>query len=194
MKTESSNCDPTVPAESNRENRLPPLQVKLKTWKGKTSILSADDEKDFPTRKRELFGTESQAFADRQVIVLGSLTLNSGGTPSESALNAMLAAVHAVHPDDEIEAQLAVQMAATHQLAMLMMYRLAQAGGRVAEAEEYATISTKLLRTWTMQAEALARLRRGGEQRVVVEHVTVNEGGQAIVGSVNQGGGQRGRR
>jgi ribosomal protein L32 len=30
-----------------------------------------------------------------------------------------------------------------------------------------------------------ARLRTGGEQKVTVQHVTVNEGGQAIVGSVS---------
>ncbi len=32
------------------------------------------------------------------------------------------------------------------------------------------------------------RYRTGGEQTVRVEHVTVNEGGRAIVGTVNQGG------
>ncbi len=32
--------------------------------------------------------------------------------------------------------------------------------------------------------DALAKLRRGGEQRVVVEHVHVYPGGQAIVGAV----------
>jgi hypothetical protein len=31
--------------------------------------------------------------------------------------------------------------------------------------------------------------RTGGQQKVTVEHVTVNEGGQAIVGSVTQGEG-----
>ena len=34
--------------------------------------------------------------------------------------------------------------------------------------------------------EALKRYRTGGEQRVTVQHVTVNEGGQAIVGAVSQ--------
>jgi hypothetical protein len=33
--------------------------------------------------------------------------------------------------------------------------------------------------------EALKRYRTGGQQKVIVEHVTVNEGGQAIVGHVN---------
>ena len=39
-----------------------------------------------------------------------------------------------------------------------------------------------------VQMEALKRYRTGGQQRVIVEHVTVNAGGQAIVGSVTRGG------
>jgi hypothetical protein len=37
--------------------------------------------------------------------------------------------------------------------------------------------------------EALKRYRTGGEQKVTVQHVSVNEGGQAIVGNVNQAAG-----
>jgi hypothetical protein len=37
-----------------------------------------------------------------------------------------------------------------------------------------------------MQLEALRRYRNGGQQKVIVEHVTVNQGGQAIVGTVQQ--------
>jgi hypothetical protein len=40
-----------------------------------------------------------------------------------------------------------------------------------------------------MQMEALQRYRGKGEQKMVVEHVHVHQGGQAIVGSVHQGGG-----
>jgi hypothetical protein len=36
-----------------------------------------------------------------------------------------------------------------------------------------------------MQVEALKRYRTGGEQKVTVEHVTVNQGGQAIVGNIS---------
>jgi hypothetical protein len=50
--------------------------------------------------------------------------------------------------------------------------------------QECGSLAVKLLRTYTTQVEALARLRRGGEQRVIVQHVNVNEGGQAIVGAV----------
>jgi len=46
----------------------------------------------------------------------------------------------------------------------------------------------KLARTYAAQVEALKRYRSRGDQTVRVEHVTVNEGGQAIVGNVNHGG------
>jgi hypothetical protein len=44
----------------------------------------------------------------------------------------------------------------------------------------------QLERTFTAQIEALKRYRTGGEQKVTVQHVSVSEGGQAIVGNVTQ--------
>jgi len=37
--------------------------------------------------------------------------------------------------------------------------------------------------------EALNKYRTGGKQTIQVQHVNVNEGGQAIVGNVNKGAG-----
>jgi hypothetical protein len=42
-----------------------------------------------------------------------------------------------------------------------------------------------LLRAYATQVEALRLLRNGGSQIVRVEHVHVNEGGQAVIGNVN---------
>jgi hypothetical protein len=47
----------------------------------------------------------------------------------------------------------------------------------------------KLARTFAAQVEALKKYRSAGEQTIKVQHVTVNDGGQAIVGNVNKGGG-----
>jgi len=45
--------------------------------------------------------------------------------------------------------------------------------------------ATWLMRLFAEQLEALAKLKgKSSQQRVAVEHVTVNEGGQAIVGAV----------
>ena len=46
------------------------------------------------------------------------------------------------------------------------------------------------MRTFTTQMEALRKYRTGGEQKVTVQHVTVNEGGQAVVGNVATGKGK----
>ena len=55
--------------------------------------------------------------------------------------------------------------------------------------EIYGNMALKLMRTYTAQVEALAKLRRGGNQTVRVEHVHVHSGGQAIVGNVTHPGG-----
>ena len=47
-----------------------------------------------------------------------------------------------------------------------------------------------MLRTFIAQMDALKKYRTGGQQKMIVEHVHVNEGGQAFVGQVNQGGGK----
>ena len=47
--------------------------------------------------------------------------------------------------------------------------------------------ATKLLRSFATVADCLRTYRGGGQQKVTVEHVTVQAGGQAIVGTVNKG-------
>ncbi len=48
-----------------------------------------------------------------------------------------------------------------------------------------ASAAARLLRAYATQVEALRRLRHGGSQTLRVEHVHVNEGGQAVIGNVN---------
>jgi hypothetical protein len=74
------------------------------------------DETLLPRRLALAFGTAEAAVAS---ILLNSL-INAawGGTPghppSEQDINGVLAAVHGIRANDEIEAMLAVQMVATH--------------------------------------------------------------------------------
>ena len=51
-------------------------------------------------------------------------------------------------------------------------------------------LTTKFMRTYTMQVEALTRKRRKGQQKIWVKHVHVYAGGQAIVGNVSHRGGR----
>jgi hypothetical protein len=104
------------------------------------------------------------------------------------AVNAMLAIVSGVQPQNAIEGALAVQMAATHQLAMNLLTRVGRAE-HIPVLESNGNMAVKLLRISREHAEALAKLRRGGNQTVRVEHVHVHSGGQAIVGHVPYPGG-----
>ena len=80
---------------------------------------------------------------------------------------------------------LAAQMAAVHVTMMKYMAILAKAEDVLDQESAERTIN-KLARTFTNQLEALKRYRTGGEQKVTVQHVSVGEGGQAIVGHVTQ--------
>ena len=103
----------------------------------------------------------------------------------EAKLNFVLAVVKNVKPRDELEAMLATQMAAVH----LAIMRLAQQLAQVDSAPERDSLSSafnKCARTFASQLEALKRHRASGEQKVTMQHVSVNEGGQAIVGNVSQ--------
>jgi hypothetical protein len=44
------------------------------------------------------------------------------------------------------------------------------------------------MRAYATHVETLRRLRNGGSQVVRVEHVHVNEGGQALIGNVRKDG------
>jgi hypothetical protein len=46
----------------------------------------------------------------------------------------------------------------------------------------------KLMRLYNQQLEALDKHRRKGNQKMIVEHVHIHKGGQAIVGEIHQGG------
>ena len=139
-----------------------------------------------------VFGTTEAAVTS---ILLNSL-INAacdgtpGNQPSEQDVNGVLAAVHGIRANDEIEAMLAVQMVATHFAATRALRRL-KGSDMVSQQDSNGNLAVKLLRTFAAQTEALQRYRGKGQQTLTVEHVHVHTGGQAIVGSVSQSGGGR---
>lgn len=70
---------------------------------------------------------------------------------------------------------LAAQMAAVHMATMTFARRLAHVDN-IAQQASTERAFNKLARTFAVQLEALKRYRTGGEQKVTVQHVTVNEG------------------
>lgn len=115
-----------------------------------------------------------------QVAIIGA----HGRQIDEGASNFLLSVVRGVQPRDELEAMLAVQMGAIHQATMMMARRLNHVEN-ITQQDAAERALNKLARTYATQMEALKRYRTRGQQKVTVEHVTVNQGGQAIVGAVN---------
>jgi hypothetical protein len=117
-----------------------------------------------------------------------SQLVNAGSTGrkvDQGTLNFMLSVVRGIKPRDQTETMLAAQMAAVHAATMTLAKRLADADD-IPHQDSAERALNKLARTFAMQMETLKRYRTGGEQKVTVQHVSVQEGGQAIVGNVTQ--------
>jgi hypothetical protein len=97
-----------------------------------------------------------------------------GGTIDMLRLNSMLSTVMSVKPKDQLEAMLAVQMAATHTMSMECAGGFANAQGLQLQLQEAGERTfTRLSRTYVMQMEALKRYRTKGEQNVTVNYVSI---------------------
>jgi hypothetical protein len=169
---------------AKRKQRPPSPRIKL-SGKGKVCGVSADHP--LPSLGQALamhaIGVTDSVLFDgllSQLVNVGT----QGGTPDERGLNFVLAMMRAAEPKDELEAMLAAQMAAVHMATMTFARRLAHVDN-IPQQDSASNAFNKLARTFALQLEALKRYRTGGEQRVTVQHVTVNEGGQAIVGAVS---------
>lgn len=136
----------------------------------------------------EALGTTSIPFALEIQRQLNSV-LSLGNEFNPDAVNFGLAVIASVKPRDELETMLAAQMAAVHAATMTQARRLALVE-TIPQQDSAERALNKLARTFAAQMETLKRYRTGGEQKVTVHHVTVNEGGQAIVGNVEQPKGQ----
>lgn len=127
----------------------------------------------------EVFGTTDRGFN------YGLLRQLRRASPDDhDEIEFMLAVIRDLKPRNRLDAMLAAQMAAVHMATMTLAGRLAQVDTTL-EQDSAGTALNKLVRTFTMQLEALTRYRTG-EQSVTVQNVSVSQGGQAIVGNVTQ--------
>lgn len=176
-----------VAAKSVARADGPPMKLKIVDGVLQVSFTHADTALAQILMMADLGTCDPNFWAgiQNQVAAIGS----QGQTINEVNSNFLLSVVRGVQPRDELEAMLAVQMGAIHQATMMMARRLNHVDN-IAQQDAAERALNKLARTYATQMEALKRYRTGGQQKVTVEHVTVNAGGQAIVGAVAHGGGE----
>ena len=92
-----------------------------------------------------------------------------------------------VKPKDEIECMLAVQMIAVHLNSMKMAYYASVKKQDIIASNSSVNNMTKLMRTFVMQLEALQKYKGKCNQTIQVQHVQINDGGQAVVGNIQRG-------
>lgn len=123
-----------------------------------------------------------------QVVQASAHARGKGETPE--AMNLALDGVAALAPRDGLEVLLCSQLVALHSQSMEFLRRGMLDDQTTDGVDRNVNRATKLLRAFATINESLRTYRGGGQQKMTVEHVTVQAGGQAIVGPVNRGGGE----
>ena len=134
---------------------------------------------------RQATGTQSHDVADRIIEqVAGVHVWPRPKDASDQVIQAVLTMAE-MAPQNATEAMLAVQTIAANDAALLFLRR-ATADGQTVEGSDVNVLrATRLMRLFIEQLGAMAKLKgKTGQQKVVVEHVHVHSGGQAVVGTV----------
>lgn len=106
----------------------------------------------------------------------------------ENAANVILLLLKEMEPKDPFEAMLALRMISLHNISMREL-AMANLSDSMDSCNQFVSRVTKLTRLWNEAKDRWDKHRKKEDQKVVVEHVHVNEGGKAIVGSFTHGGG-----
>jgi hypothetical protein len=153
----------------------------------KTATVVANNPDALKGVLKQIGGSQSDHW--NQVLAIQALQAlwlkHSDKQTCEQQYSATVAGLMGIGPRDELEGMIAAQLLAAHNAAM-ECYRRAMLGEQTFEGRrENLSQANKLSRTSALLLDALNRRRGKGQQKVTVEHVHVNAGGQAIVGVVH---------
>lgn len=136
----------------------------------------------------DALGTTQLDFSDGLLTQLANAA-TKGRAVDERQLNFMLAMVTGLEPRDQLEAMLAVQIAAVHNATMTFARRLNNVDN-IPQQDSAERAFNKLARTFACQLQALKAYRSTGQQHVTVTHLNVAaHQAQVNVGGTPGGGG-----
>lgn len=92
-----------------------------------------------------------------------------------------------IQAGNSLEKMLAHQLAALHHVSMRYMGKAAMEQDRIHEVRMM-NLSIRSMETFQKGLMTLKSLRSKGEQRITVQHVSVNDGGQAVISQGQPGG------
>ncbi len=109
-------------------------------------------------------------------------------------IKAAIAMLEGIKPQGEIENLLATQMVASHNTAMECLRRAMVERQPSAVRDLNLKPAAKFLSIYSRQVEVLDKRRGKGQQKMTIEYINVEPGGQAIVGHVETGSARRRKR
>lgn len=169
----------------NKSLKLEPLKVVCIDGKLETNRENGDNT--IPEASQLMFGVESEDVFT--VLLRQTIDTLPNTIDKDTSVNAVMAMLLNIQPQDTMEAMLVTQMIATHAQAMEWSRRAVLPEQTERGIEMNVSRATRLMRTFTSQVEALQKYRNKGQQTIQVQHVNVQSGGQAIVGAIQGGGG-----
>ena len=120
--------------------------------------------------------------------MIGTLFLPEGLSEEQKSkrASAAIATLKELEPRNGVEGILAVQMVSVHSAAMECLRRAAIPNQTFKGQDMAFKNAQKMFRLYLDQVKALNKLQGRSDQKVVIEHVNVEAGGQAIVGNIEQ--------
>lgn len=153
------------------------------------SVDTAKDNAAKPAKKKNPYsGSTSKDFTNILVTQAAYSVSNSFRNKKDIEMQqeACFAAIKGISPNDEIEGMLAAQMVAIHNASMECFRRSMLEGATFDGRDMNLKHAAKLTNCYSNMVNTLQKYRGKGQQKMTVEHVTVNDGGQAIVGNVEK--------
>ena len=111
-----------------------------------------------------------------------NLIANRDGDNARSALNKSITLIAASDPKNQLELMLATQLAMTHITLGKSAQLLDQNYKDVQTINSLGNLYTKLSRLGIDQINTLERMKGKGQQKIIVEKVNIQAGGQAAIG------------
>jgi hypothetical protein len=148
--------------------------TQIKSENGATQILQGPKHSDLNGWRAQFmaaFGTTSETVVHVEIERVAKALRQRDGTIDPAELDAVIAIL-------------------THALTMRSLGNLNRSSN-IQQQDSNALTAARLTKAFASQMDSLVKLRRGGEQRVVVEHVHIHAGAQAIVGAVTHTGAPR---
>lgn len=125
----------------------------------------------------------------RKIVRLNAIACNNCNRPDfdmELAMNKSQDELQALGATGGLQEMLVAQMLSVHRLQQLSIATVTEAE-HPSIKQYFTNTAIKLANTFVQQANLLSRLQGNGGQKIIVEHVDVHSGGQAIVGNINGG-------